>query len=398
MKVLVIDPFQTGHHLIYLYHITEAFLKNGATVVSAGNINEEFENKFESLVRQYDNNLSYTKLVDKYGGYYDKSTSQYTEVIKERWMVINDLVDSLGSDFDFVFLPWIDSYIDGRIESEFYNKLLFKWVGIYFQPYFINKMIISIDRYKFLDPSILFAHKSCIGLGSLVDSDAVREHFLFKDKPVYFIPDFADMDINEVKDFGEEIRLKSNNRFTLGIYGSLAKRKGIMQLFQTIEKYNLYDSCFFIVAGEFIDSDFSSKERNYLLNIVNNNNESFFFHPERLDSEAEFNYLMSLCDVVFAAYKNFFYSSNMLIKSASLNKPLIVTKNTYMGDEVEKYQLGLTVEMDEEKIFGAIKEILCDADKVVDKEKVKEFVAKQSIGELEKVISTMLMNSAKGDA
>ena len=88
----------------------------------------------------------------------------------------------------------------------------------------------------------------------------------------------------------------------------------------------------------------------------------------------------------------------MLIKSASLNKPLIVTKNTYMGDEVEKYQLGLTVEMDEEKIFGAIKEILCDADKVVDKEKVKEFVAKQSIGELEKVISTMLMNSAKGDA
>jgi hypothetical protein len=382
LKVLIIDPFHTGHHINYLFHITEAFLKSGVSEVSAGNINLEYKQRFEYLVKDNPGRFGYVEVSDPHGGYNDRVSPQYTDVVKSRWMAINEVVLAQGDDFDFVFLPWLDSYIDGRIESDFYDTLAFRWVGVYFQPYVVDCTIKDIEKCRFLDPAVLISHHACIGLALLVNMDLVRNSKIFCGKKLYIIPDFADMCFDPPSELITEIVTKKKGRYTVGLYGSLAKRKGILQLLKTAKKYDMFKTYFFIIGGELIIDNFSVKELRYIESVVEQHSDSFFYHPDRLVSEAEFNTLMMQCDVVYAAYVNFYFSSNMLIKAACLRKPIIVTRNTYMGYEVEKYYLGLAISPSQKSIYKAISDLRSSAGSIVDDAMVERYVSLHSLDEL----------------
>jgi hypothetical protein len=50
--------------------------------------------------------------------------------------------------------------------------------------------------------------------------------------------------------------------------------------------------------------------------------------------------------MIFAVYKDFPHSSNLLSKAAFFKKPIMVSSKYYMGSEVDEYQLGFSVSED----------------------------------------------------
>ena len=54
-----------------------------------------------------------------------------------------------------------------------------------------------------------------------------------------------------------------------------------------------------------------------------------------------------MSSVIFAVYRDFFRSSNMLSKAAYFEKPILVANGCLMGERVERYGIGLAVDQDD---------------------------------------------------
>lgn len=61
---------------------------------------------------------------------------------------------------------------------------------------------------------------------------------------------------------------------------------------------------------------------------------------EKIPDESCFNALIAESDLIFAAYKQFTGSSNLLTKAAAFRKPVIVSRGLCMGRRVEQYGTG----------------------------------------------------------
>jgi hypothetical protein len=80
---------------------------------------------------------------------------------------------------------------------------------------------------------------------------------------------------------------------------------------------------------------------------------NLYIYPEYLLDERSFNDVIALSDVIFAVYRDFARSSNMLSKAAYFKKPLLVADDGLMGRRVKQYQIGCTVESQDVKAMKA---------------------------------------------
>ena len=72
---------------------------------------------------------------------------------------------------------------------------------------------------------------------------------------------------------------------------------------------------------------------------------------------------MAACDVLFGSYIDFPYSSNILAKSAVLQKPVIVSDGSLMAERVRRFRLGEIIpQEDPSAAAGAMLRILQDVD------------------------------------
>lgn len=367
-KIFIVDPFETGHHRLYLHQISMQLQKLGYQLHVVAPFDKEVDKDFFAFLAENKNQVSFTYLLDGAGGYQNKASEEYISSVKTRWKQIEEQIFANGyKEGDLVFLTWMDSYISSLLEEDFYENLKFDWVGFYFQPMVLDKRNTNFLK-KYLNPEDIFRSKSCKGVLYLTDCDEVESWLDQFDIKSMAIPDFTDLKKFEVKEFKAEILEKSKGKKLVGLFGSLARRKGIFLLLSTIEKYKLWDKYYFVIAGQFIEEDFSTAEKNYLFNFIRKYSDSFFFHPARLASDGEFNGLIDLVDFVFGVYDGFYYSSNMPIKSAFLKKKLLVRKNTYVGDLVERFRLGDAINYDEDSLYDSL------MDSSVDYEALENFV------------------------
>ena len=72
----------------------------------------------------------------------------------------------------------------------------------------------------------------------------------------------------------------------------------------------------------------------------------------RIPTEQQFNAVVQICDVLYAAYENFQTSSNLLTKAALFEKPIIASDDYCIGERVRNYQLGYTVK--ESDVMGCV--------------------------------------------
>jgi glycosyltransferase involved in cell wall biosynthesis len=263
---------------------------------------------------------------------------------------------------DLVFFPWLDSFLGNlMLPIGLDRQFPYLWSGLYFHPTHLRTKhpVKQNTRWRpNVDVALMSAH--CRAVTVLDEGIAKRLSHKLHDKPIVVFPDFTDQSPPDRDyDLCQRIVKTANKRPIIGALGSLAKRKGLLALLEVAKRSPEW---FFVFAGQLAKQDLTPAEDAILTQAIESPPENCFFHVERIPTEEKFNAIVSICDVLFAVYENFPHSSNILTKAAIAQKPVVVSRNYCMGDRVEKFRLGVTVNEGQVSEYIEALHFLCDSE------------------------------------
>ncbi len=156
----------------------------------------------------------------------------------------------------------------------------------------------------------------CPAVAILDEGVADRLQTALKAKPVIVFPDIADgappdRTFQPVCD----IQARAGSRKIVALLGVLARRKGVILMLEVARQAAAHD-WFFVLAGEVRLDSFTPDEQQRLQHWFQSQPANCYFYLQRIPTEAQFNALVEISDILFAVYKNFLSSSNLLTKAA----------------------------------------------------------------------------------
>lgn len=246
-----------------------------------------------------------------------------------------------------VFFSLIDPHFFrfGSFESLF----PYSWCALWIQTQYDSKNIKkqNVDFFK---------NKYCKGIG-ILEENKVEELKLALDKTnVILFPDvtFSDLGINQNYPLVSQIQREKNNKPVIMQIGSLAILKGILNFAKTawLDKELKY---YFCMIGHHHDLayDVSTEFRFLLQSLALKKNTLFYFN--KIHEDKDYDALVCSADILYAAYRDFPWSSNTLAKAAYFKKPIIVSEGHLMEKRIEEFGIGLAIPQDNpEKCLEAI--------------------------------------------
>jgi glycosyltransferase involved in cell wall biosynthesis len=280
----------------------------------------------------------------------------------KRWLNVKATLKDIKPDL--VFFLWLDSYLNILLFPIIHKKIFsFAWSGIYFHPSYLRVKSVNKLRQKLREMTAkIFKSNDCTGVAVLDEGiDAALQRIVGDKKKVMVFPDVAD---NSAPDTNysvvKEIKAKAKNRKIVLLAGGLAKRKGFLTLLDTALN-SLTENLFFVFAGRLVRSTFSQEELGLIERLATDPPGNCLFFFSKIPKESQFNALIAISDIVFACYEGFYHSSNLLTKSAIFQKPIIVSNKYCMGERINKYGFGVTMEEgNTNSCVNAIKQIIND--------------------------------------
>lgn len=354
MRVALVEPNLTGHRATYLKHYIESFIDAGHTVfVLCPESNELMKGFPRSLIDQ----VNFIQFELQRKGYPFFATTLNS---LRYWKSASRKIKESMKEVDSVFFMSLDTF-----NATFYNALTILNIKLHkYLNRFIPRFIDSVFPFQwggiYLTPnpdhSHIFYSKNNFLIGILESTTNFSDESL--NRKIVQIPDITDITIERRQsDLEKQIFERANGRTIVSLLGRIHKRKGVLTLLETAERMKNSDY-FFLFAGEPAMNSFSMEEQEKVDQIKKENPGNCFFHFERVEDGHEFNSLVRVSDVLFAAYLNFPFSSNLLTKASCFKKPVIVSDIGFMKEAVEKYKMGVAIEeRSVSDCISAIKEI-----------------------------------------
>lgn len=233
---------------------------------------------------------------------------------------------------DLVYFPCLDDILPTLAPMTLFNRLLpYTWSGLLVQS--------ALPPYKPGIPDVrpFLRSRHCRGVGVL--NEYSIEALKTFQPHVQPMPDFADLTKpDDTYSLLHTLQQKANGRKIVSLLGSIGTRKGISLLLGTIP-FLPEEEYFFLIAGKSWLTDTQVRE----LKAFESTRTNCLFSLEHIPDEACFNALVTASDVLFAAYRNFTGSSNLLTKAAAYSKPVIVSRGACMGKRVSDYGTGIAI-------------------------------------------------------
>lgn len=161
-----------------------------------------------------------------------------------------------------------------------------------------------------------------------------------------YLPDIADTSLpSQPSVLAKKIAQKAAGRKVVFMGGSIGKQKNLARWLELIKLANPKE-WFFVQIGRLNHNNLLPEDRQALAALVKKPNDNLWLHPEYVPDERTFNEIISISSVIFAVYRDFARSSNMLSKAAYFEKPLLVAKGQLMAMRVETYKIGVAVDQD----------------------------------------------------
>ena len=236
---------------------------------------------------------------------------------------------------DFIFFMYLDDF---SIKSYDWNYPLYSnrvlWGGLRFAPF---KNILNVGMEGYLHDENFF------GMCFLDQNSCHQYQLKISDKQFSYLPDVTNTSLPPNESL-ESINIRNlvNGRKMILLCGSIESRKNV-KLF--CESAQLFDEreYFFLIAGKVEYQTFSDEELIALKNFQTCSKGNTLLIDTRFKDESHLNELIELSSVIFAVYKDFNQSSNMLAKSAYFRRPILVAQDSLMGEVVEGSKIGRTV-------------------------------------------------------
>ena len=167
----------------------------------------------------------------------------------------------------------------------------------------------------------------------------------FPDKEFAILPDVASASLPATRcALAQEILTRSNGRKIVFCGGSIGHQKNISIWARVVEIADA-TSWFFVLLGEQHLHSLTKEDLDYLQR--SEKKENTFIAGQYIEDETIFNEVISISDVIFAVYKDFPGSSNMLIKAALFSKPILVSEKYEMGKRVQQSGIGFCLKEDD---------------------------------------------------
>jgi hypothetical protein len=388
--IVLCDFLWEGHHATYLKIFSEIIVGYGQKICII-NPNIDLLSKWKDTLNSRDqSHVILVKINEpKRHFLYKKHTFYQLALLFRAKAILKKQERKNRITIDFVFFPWLDD-IGSPIRKPFH--LLFK----HFFPYRWGGLLFQYSQafHAFNNSSATFELlrlPSCTYIATLEEQCIPLLRNKFKEKTIVQYPDFASVaKTNNCEDTTiTSIKTHAGCRTKICMLGTIDRRKGMMTLLDVINDMDK-KKYYFIIAGKLYKNTFKKDE---ILRI-----QHFFNHPpenvrviEGYVSDGLFDGLLQTCNIIYAVYWCFPYSSNLLTKAAIFKKPIIVSEKFLMGKRVAQYNIGKVVaEKDKSACIDAI-EALTQTDNIA----ISNFIQYEkdhSISKLKTILHDFIKN------
>ncbi len=244
---------------------------------------------------------------------------------------------------DLVFNMYMDMYRSSTDSWNTFSALnRWPWAGIRFVP-----ADFPVERY--------YALSSLRGMCFLDENICRIYQEKIPNKSFEYLPDITETALpDQPSALAQEIRQRAAGRKIVFMGGSIGAQKNLARWYELLA---LADprQWFFVQVGELHRGALTAEDTVALEKVMSCPPENILLKDEYLQDERAFNDVIRTADVIFAVYRDFRISSNMLNKAAAFEKPILVADNHLMGERVRTYGIGKTVPQDDANlIYGAL--------------------------------------------
>lgn len=253
---------------------------------------------------------------------------------------ISQLHSSLGYGPDLIVFLKIDDYTNGILTGNWIDRTFpYQWTGFYIHLRFPKRLPLTFFRKRCYQPFSAFLSKRCQSVATLQEN-ITRQFGQIIAKPVHTLPDMTDEAPPIESALTAKIKAKAGERKVIGLIGGQDRRKGSF-LFLEIARRCQDRNWLFLFCGK-MNYEKSDRELEQLKDIIGDEStwNNCFFHFEHIPDERHFNAVIDICDVLFAVYQNFPFSSNIMTKAALFRKPIVVGAGGLMAQRVKSFDLG----------------------------------------------------------
>lgn len=272
---------------------------------------------------------------------------------------IETALHSSAKKVDLVFNLFVDGYLqrsDAWKEIRFRNRdgaALVPWVGLC-----ITSEALSHAYDDTRIPDYYSLEQYC-GTCFLDESVLQTYEYHFPAKTFTFLPDITETGLPKTQEaLVTEILRNAAGRKIVFMGGSIGKQKNLVQWVDLILNADP-TQWYFVQVGRINHNNLLPDDQRALAKLETHSPENLYVHADYLSDEALFNAIIAASDVIFAVYRDFYRSSNMLSKAAYFEKPLLVADNCLMGDRVSKYGIGVALPFNQsDRIRAALTVVL----------------------------------------
>ncbi len=365
IKIALVEPNLSGHHVVYLEHFIQCLRQKGYNV-TVYSLRSMGDTSFKIIPYIKGWRLPKNSIIKKF------VVGINWGILSVNWLFLRK---QLSKGTDLVFFCCLDDYM---------NELMPKWLFEILFPYNFSGLLLTPrqeTKMFFFDRRNILKSRYCKSVAVL--DEFCRDYLIPYQSNIVYFPDFSDESKpNTNYDLALKVLEKARGRKIISLLGAIDLRKGIVNF---IEASKLADQTkyFFLIAGK---SFLTGREQEILDNFVNRSN--CLYWGQRIPTEADFNQLVAISDVIYAAYVNFTQSSNMFSKCALFGKPLIVSRGYYMEEVVNRYHLGCVISQDSPS--ECVKAIFDCLDHPIDQDKWKRYLDHHSVRQLDRAFSEIL--------
>lgn len=244
---------------------------------------------------------------------------------------------------DLVFFACIyDRHFEHfRLAERFFG---FPWSGLYLHARSFRMPGSPLPYQGGLPcPERILTMTSMESVGILDEGIVAEVRAMAGSKPVHAFPDITVETLEKREAEGgldEKIKQFAAGRPIVSLAGHLQWTKG-MDVFTEAARHPAMRDVFFFLAGSVNWNEIPPDERQSLQRQWART-PNILAHLQALPEE-EMNAVIAASDVVFAAYRSFPNSSNVLTKAAVFERPVLVSDGYLMAERVRGYGLGEVV-------------------------------------------------------
>ncbi len=355
-----------GHHPTYFTHFAAAFAETGTEVVPFCPDPEDFESRLNrcelSGVARRRIDAPTRIFGPQESGFHPARWRGHYEGLRFFWSHGRRLrrwEAQHGRKIDLVFFACI---YDRHFEHFGLAERLFgfRWAGLYLHARSFRMPGTSLPyQGGYPCPEKIFTLPSMRSVAVLDEGITEAMGRLTGGRPVHVFPDITESRLprgDESEGLAAKIRAFACGKPVVSLTGHLQWTKGLEDFTRLALRPDMRD-VFFFLGGAINWHEIPAKQKAWLQEAWEKAG-NIYAHLQSLP-EATMNSVIANSDVVFAAYRDFPNSSNVLTKIAIFERPVIVSDGYLMAERVRRHDMGEVVpEGDLGALAAAVRKVL----------------------------------------